>query len=140
MRVSQSAPPLSPDTNTKASAGASPEVLAMVSAGERTVVGLAEVIARPVVVPVSKAEVGQLLDWQPRLLDFNSEPLANVVAVFNRRGSARLVIGDEALRTLPIIASIRSDNVDGFVRLLEATMGVRAERQPDGEIVLRRGQ
>ena len=110
----------------------------MVSAGERTVVGLADVIAPPVVVPVSKAEVDQLLDWQPRLLDFNSEPLADVVAVFNRRSSARLVIGDEELRTLPIIASIRSDNVDGFVRLLEATMGVRAERRPDGEIVLRR--
>jgi transmembrane sensor len=140
VRVSQSAPHLGSGAKAKAPAGAPPEVLALVSAGERTVVGLAEVIARPVVVPVSKAEVGQLLDWQPRLLDFNSEPLANVVAVFNRRGSARLVIGDEALRTLPIIASIRSDNVDGFVRLLEATMGVRAERQPDGEIVLRRGQ
>jgi transmembrane sensor len=139
VRVSQSAPPLGTGAKAKAPAGR-PEVLAMVSAGERTVVGLAEVISAPVVLPVTKAEVGQLLDWQPHLLDFNSEPLADVVAVFNRRNSARLVIGDESLRTLPIIASIRSDNVEGFVRLLEATMGVRAERRPDGKIVLRRDQ
>ncbi len=140
VRVSQSAPPQSPGGEATAPVGAPPEVLAMVSAGERTLVGLAEVMAPSVVVPVSKQEVTHLLDWQPRLLDFNSEPLADVVAVFNRRSSARLVIGDEALRTLPIVASIRSDNVDGFVRLLEATMGVRAERRSDGEIVLRRGQ
>lgn len=138
VRVSQSAPPLDTGAKTKAPAGAPPEVLAMVSAGERTVVGLAEVMAPPVVLPVSREEVAQLLEWQPRLLDFNSEPLVDVVAVFNRRSSARLVIGDEALRTLPIVASIRSDNVDGFVRLLEATMGIRAERRPDGGIVLRR--
>jgi len=140
IRVSQLAPPPSPGAKAEAPAGAPAEVLATVSAGERTVVGLAEVMAPPVVVAVSKEEVAQILDWQPRLLDFNSEPLVEAVAVFNRRNSARLVIGDEALRTVPIVASIRSDNVDGFVRLLEATMGIRAERRPDGEIVLRRAQ
>ena len=83
-------------------------VLAAISAGERTVVPLAPVIAPPVVVPVSKEEVAQILDWQPRLLDFNSEPLAEVVATFNRRSTVRVIIGDEELRTLPIVASIRS--------------------------------
>ena len=48
-------------------------------------------------------------------------------------------IDDEALRTLPIVASIRSDNVDGFVRLLEATSGVRAEHR-GGEIILRQAR
>ncbi len=138
--VSQSAPPASPGAVARVPAGAPRQVLATLSAGERTVVGLAELISAPVVVPVSKAEVGQLLDWQPRLLDFNSAPLAEVVAAFNRRNSVQIVIGDETLRALPIVASIRSDNVDGFVRLLEATMGVRAERRSDGEILLRRAQ
>ena len=81
-----------------------------------------------------------MLDWQPRLLDFDSTPLAEVVATFNQRNATRLVIGDETLRTLPIVASIRSDNVEGFVRLLEATSGVRAERRGNHEIVLRRAQ
>lgn len=116
----------------------SPVVLASISAGHRTVVPLAPDRAPPVVAPVSPAEIEHLLQWQPRLLDFNSEPLAKVVERFNQRPAVRLVVGDDELRDLPIVASIRSDNVDGFVRLLEATMGVRAERRPSGEIVLRR--
>jgi len=119
-------------------APATPVVLAALTAGQRTVIAVAPVIAPPVVVPASTHEIAQLLDWQPRLLDFESTPLAEVVETFNRRNSLRLVIGDEELRALPIVASIRSDNVEGFVRLLEGTMGVKAERHAKGEIVLRR--
>ena len=85
-----------------------------------------------------QAEIAQLLDWQPRLLDFDSTPLAEVVETFNRRNPLRHVLGDDDLRALPIVASIRSDNVEGFVRLLEGTMGVKADRSTAGEIVLRR--
>jgi transmembrane sensor len=115
-------------------------VLATISAGQRTVIPVAGPIASPVVVPASEREIAQLLGWQPRLLDFESTSLAEVVATFNRHNTLRLVIGDDALRTLPIVASIRSDNVEGFVRMLEATMGVRAERRQAGEIVLFRAQ
>ena len=116
---------------------AAPVVLAALTAGQRTVIPVATVIAPPVVVPASVPEIARLLDWQPRLLDFESTPLAEVVENFNRRNSLRLVLGDDGLRALPIVASIRSDNVEGFVRLLEGTMGVRADRTTAGEIVLR---
>ena len=116
---------------------AAPVVLAALTAGQRTVISVATVIAPPVVVPASVPEIARLLDWQPRLLDFESTPLAEVVENFNRRNSLRLVLGDDGLRALPIVASIRSDNVEGFVRLLEGTMGVRADRTTAGEIVLR---
>ena len=119
---------------------AAPVVLAALTAGQRTVIPVATVIAPPVVVQTSDPEIARLLDWQPRLLDFESTPLAEVVETFNRRNPQRLVIGDEELRALTIVASIRSDNVEGFVRLLEGTMGVRAERTPAGEIVLRRAR
>ena len=119
---------------------AAPVVLAALTAGQRTVIPVATVIAPPVVVPASVPEIARLLDWQPRLLDFESTPLAEVVETFNRRNPQRLVIGDEELRALTIVASIRSDNVEGFVRLLEGTMGVRAERTQAGEIVLRRAR
>jgi transmembrane sensor len=112
-------------------------VLAALTAGQRTVISVAPVIAPPAVVSASPDEIAGLLDWQPRLFDFDSTALAEVVDAFNRRNTVRLLIGDEKLRTLPIIASIRSDNVEGFVRLLEGTMGVRAERAPSGDIVLR---
>jgi transmembrane sensor len=97
-------------------------------------------MAPPIVLPASSQEIEQLLDWRPRLFDFNSTPLAEVVDAFNRRNAVRLVVADDELRGLPIVASIRSDNVEGFVRLLEATMGVRTERRPDGEIVLHRAR
>ena len=119
---------------------AAPVVLAALTAGQRTVIPVATVIAPPVVVPASVPEIARLLYWQPRLLDFESTPLAEVVENFNRRNSLRLVLGDDGLRALPIVASIRSDNVEGFVRLLEGTMGVRAERSSTGEIVLRRAR
>ena len=63
-------------------------------------------------------------------------------ATLQRRdvGLGQLVVGDPALVGLPIVASIRSDNVEGFVRLLEATMDVSAERRGDGTMVLRRSR
>lgn len=117
-----------------------PPILAALSAGERTVIPVAAAMAPPIVLPCSSHEIEQLLDWRPRLLDFESTPLAEVVDAFNRRNAVRLVVADDELRGLPIVASIRSDNVEGFVRLLEATVGVRAERRRDGEIVLRRAR
>jgi len=129
-----------PAAHPATSAPAAPVVLAALTAGQRTLIPVAPVIAPPVVVPASPREIAQLLDWQPRLLDFESTPLAEVVETFNRRNALRLLIGDDELRALPIVASIRSDNVEGFVRLLEGTAGVRAERTPGGEIVLRRAR
>jgi hypothetical protein len=38
---------------------------------------------------------------------------------------------------MPIVASIRSDNVDGFARVLAAMPGVEVERR-EREIILRR--
>lgn len=119
---------------------AAPAVLAALTAGHRTIIPVETVITPPVVVPASTREIAQLLDWQPRLLDFESTPLAEVVETFNRRNSLRLVLADDALRALPIVASIRSDNVEGFVRLLEGTMGVQADRSSAGEIILRRAR
>jgi ferric-dicitrate binding protein FerR (iron transport regulator) len=47
------------------------------------------------------------------------------------------VLADPALRAMPIVASFRSDNLDGFVRMLELSAGVSAERTVD-RVVLRR--
>lgn len=110
-------------------------VLARLDAGRRTVIPLAPTSTPPPVEVTSAAEIDRLLAWKPRLLDFDATPLTEVVATFNRSNVTQLTIADPAIGTLPIVASIRSDNLDGFVRLLEATMGVRAERRL-GEIVL----
>ena len=71
------------------------------------------------------------------MLEFDGTPLGEVVHAFNQRNAIQLVVADDALRGLPIVATIRSDNLEGFVRLLEATLGVRAERAEPGVITLR---
>jgi transmembrane sensor len=109
-------------------AGSAPPLV--VAVGERAIVPTT-VAAVSQVAALSAAEIDRELAWQPRLLDFNSTPLGEVVAEFNSRNRTRLVLADPGLAALPIVASVRSDNVEGFVRLLEATAGVRAERRDD---------
>ena len=110
------------------------------SVGERTSVPLAGATLPPEVVPVSKAQMERILAWQPRLLDFTATPLAGVVGEFNRHNAPiRIVIADPALAGMEVSASLRSDNVEGFIRLLEAGFGVRAERDTD-TITLRKAQ
>jgi transmembrane sensor len=118
--------------------GDSRAVIERLTAGYRTIVPVVPATSPPPVMPVSSEEIERLLQWKPRLLDFDSTPLAEVVVEFNRRNSRQLVIGEAELQTLPIVASVRSDNVDGFVRTLEATFGVQAEPAASGNIVLRR--
>lgn len=121
-----------------------PAVLAALTAGHRTVIAVASESGAPEVTAavrtVSAEEIAQVLDWKPRLLDFEAVPLADVVATFNRLNRTQLAVGDPSLAGLPIVASIRSDNVEGFARLLEATMGMRAERTAAGVIVLHRAR
>jgi transmembrane sensor len=98
------------------------------AAGERTVVSLVQPV-EPRVTVVSPEEQAVSLAWQPRLLEFNNTPLAAIVAEFNRANAPiRLELADVELEHRLLNAAIRSDNVEGFVRLLEAGFGVRAKR------------
>lgn len=109
-----------------------------VEAGQRTVVSLDAAAPAPRVAAVTEEEAARALAWQPRLLDFTDEPLAGIVTEFNRRNPVRLVIADPALGSLRLSVTFRSDNVEGFVRLLEADFGVRADWRGETEIALRR--
>lgn len=112
----------------------------VLAAGQRTVVSFSPTAPPPQVLEVSPEEMEGRLAWQPELFDFSSTPLAQVVAEFNRHATGphdvHLSIADAQLGTLPIVASIRSDNIEGFIRLLELTAGVHAERRGENEIVL----
>lgn len=114
----------------------------LVSRGERITVPLTSSTSPlpapplPVPVVVTAVEMADALAWQPRRLEFSSAPLAEVVAEFNRHNAIQLSLADPALASFPVTASFRSDNVEGFVRLLEATADIRAERRA-GTISLR---
>lgn len=101
--------------------------------GQRTLVALGAPTPVPArIAPVSDEQMAQLLAWQPRLLEFTSAPLRSVVAEFNRcNAPLHLVVADSDLAEVEVSASLRSDNVEGFLRLLEAGFGVRVERSGD---------
>lgn len=115
-----------------------PDVTPVLAAGHKVAVAT-ETVAPAAPVAVAPDEAARLLAWQPPLLDFNSTPLAEVVNMFNRHNTVQLFIGDPELRALPIVASFRADNVEGFVRLLQTTTGVTAEQTGDS-ITLRKAR
>jgi transmembrane sensor len=121
----------------QAGGAAAATVVSQLERGQRSVVPLGG--PAPVEVSiVSPDEVDRLLAWQPRLLDFTVAPLRAVVAEFNRRNApVRLVLVDADLADVEVSASLRSDNVEGFIRLLEVGFAVKVERT-GGEIHLRR--
>jgi transmembrane sensor len=105
-------------------------------ANERTVVSLAPSAPAPQVSLMPPAEIEARLAWQPRLLDFTDAPLTEIVAEFNRRNPVRLTLGDARLREVRLSATFRSDNVEGFVRLMESDFGMKSEWRSDSEVVL----
>jgi transmembrane sensor len=135
--VDQAPPPPAPESSPAASESSAVAPATLVGAGQRALVSFEAASPPPQVVPVSREEIARLLAWQPRQLEFTDTPLSQVVAEFNRENRLKLVIDDPALAGEPIGASFRSDNVEGFVRLLEASFHVKAERRGD-VIVLRR--
>jgi transmembrane sensor len=103
----------------------------LVRAGEEAVISLQLGSVPPRVIAVSTAEMERQLWWRPQMLDFTGAPLSEIVAEFNRHNAAQLVIADPALADTRISALLRSDNIEGFVRLLERGFGIRAERSGD---------
>ncbi|MFA5262877.1 MAG: FecR domain-containing protein [Opitutaceae bacterium] len=119
------------DRNSTASA-AIPDI----TAGQRAVVSLDSMASPLQISTVSNAEIEKMLAWQFRRLDFTATPLSEIVAEFNRRNSIQLIIADPDLGAMKISTSFRSDNVSGFVRLLESGFGVRTEYRDETVIVL----
>lgn len=93
---------------------------------------------RPRVSDITPAEIERALGWQAPRLEFAATPLAVAVAEFNQRNRMRLVLADADLGTIPIGGTFRVDNVEGFVRLLEVTLDIRAETRAGGKIILSR--
>jgi transmembrane sensor len=88
------------------------------------------------VAQLSGEQMAEQLAWQPRLLDFSDATLADIAAEFNRHNPVRLVLADPALGRVRLSASFRSDNIEGFVRLMESDFGMRAVRSDEAEISL----
>lgn len=115
----------------------------VLAAGQRVVVNLAAVVdlaaQSPRVAAVAPAEIEQALAWQSTRLVFNDTPLDEVVGAFNRYNEHQLVLGEQELAQRKITGVFRADNLEGFTRLLEAGVAVRAEPRSARETVLQPG-
>lgn len=89
------------------------------------------------VVTLTRREIQRRLAWQHGLMTFREERLAAIVAELNRLNETQLILVDDALADTLFSGTIRSDNVDGFARLLRSGFGAEVERVDGGEIRLR---
>lgn len=112
------------------------EATPVLAARQRAFVPLEAKAGPPQIATLTVGEIERVLAWQQLQMDFTAAPLGAIAAEFNRRNVVQLVIADPELASLRLSATFRSDNLDGFVSLLEAGFGVRAERRGDAEIVL----
>lgn len=120
--------------------GERPALVPLLEAGQRAVVSLAPQPEAPQIATLTTSEIARVLAWQHRMLEFTAAPLGEVVAEFNRRNAVQIVVADPELAAVRISASFRSDNIDGFVRLVEMGFGARADRNGTNEIRLRRAR
>jgi transmembrane sensor len=109
-------------------AAATTEQTPLVTAGQKAVVSLSPRAAATLIEAVAAAEMEDRLAWKPRLLEFDEAPLAEIAAEFNRRNPVTIEITDPALRARRLSATLRSDNVEGFVRMLESDFGITVNR------------
>ena len=102
------------------------------SAGQKVSVLLSAPPAA-VLVPLDMAasEIKQALAWQARRLDFDSVPLADIVAEFNRYNRHQLVVVDAQLETRRFGGSFPAGDHATLVRMLETNFHVAAERRGD---------
>lgn len=86
--------------------------------------------------PVDPADMARRLSWQAGMLQFRSEPLASVVAEFNRYNERQLQIEDPALAAVVVGGRFRTNDLESFVAAMRRMGRVRIEERGD-RILLR---
>ena len=82
-------------------------------------------------------QIQNITAWHPRLLDIEKQPLSRVVDEFNKcNAPIRLVIADPELAKTEVSATLRSDQVENLVRLLEGGVnGLHVKVERAGDVV-----
>lgn len=110
----------------------------LLDVGQKAVVRLEPDNARVEVFDLNDVEISEATLWRPRLLDYNSITLGELVEEFNRSNPIQVSFGDPSLEQISLSSSFWSDNVEGFVRLMETGFGMKAEWIGSREIILRK--
>ncbi|MCG8527005.1 MAG: FecR domain-containing protein [Opitutales bacterium] len=83
-------------------------------------------------------EVEEALFWKPKLIHFENVTLDVIVDEFNKRNIQKIVLADPSLKHIQLNSVFWSDNIAGFVRLLESTFQIQASFDDEGQIFLSR--
>jgi len=86
---------------------------------------------------VTEEEMDRQLAWRDTRLEFSGTTLAEAAERLNRQNFTRILIEDEAVGRQRVTGYFRSDNPEGFVRMVEDTFNLKAEVREDHTIVLR---
>lgn len=116
--------------------------LAAVDAGKAVSVATDSNSLAPVVRPIAAAEMQEKLAWRKTRIEFKRTPLSQAVEVMNRHApesAPRLVVSDPAAADIGIIGVFRPDNIEGFIAIMEAGFGIKAERAKN-QVVLRKSE
>lgn len=115
----------------------SPAEVAVLRAQQRLSLPLTPNAAPATVAPLTRQELQRSLSWQHGLMTFRDETLAAIVAELNRLNDTQMILLDDALGSSRFSGTIRSDNVEGFARLLQSSFGAQIEKSSSDEIHLR---
>lgn len=121
-------------------APASPELpgpMAVLDAGKRLVVAADTSSAEPPSVQsVTAAELDARLAWRVPRLEFAGTPLHEIVPAINRHSRVRVTVADPDLNAIRLSGSLRADDSETLIGLLEEGHGVRVERRGPTELAL----
>jgi transmembrane sensor len=87
---------------------------------------------------LSPGAVGQRLLWRQRMVSLAGQSLREAAMDIEGFSGAQFVFADAQTASIRLNGYISGDDVEGFLHLLEANIGVHAARRRDGAIVLSR--
>ena len=99
----------------------------------------AEPAAEPTVETLSENDLEQRLSWRDTREVFSNTSLHEAAARLNRQNIVQILIKDPAVGRLRVDGYFRSDNPEGFVRIVEQSFGLQAE-DLDGHTLLLRAR
>ena len=77
------------------------------------------------------------LAWRRGLLAFDSTPLAEVAAEFNRYNRQKLIVVGVDVRNVEVGGHFRATNVDAFKRIARTILKLRVETDGDETVISR---
>ena len=108
----------------------------LLEANQRAVISFSQETDEPEIATLTKGEIQRVLAWQHGLMTFNSKPLSEIAYELNQFNETQMVLLDDELASTRFSGSFRSDNMEGFVRLLEVAFEAKAEWNGEFEIQL----